>query len=103
MKDKKDTMVLATPFLISDQDEFEAQLPEFQRYWFNDQSSRARKRKASSSNRTEDESGEMVNQEEPSASSNRPKKESGGPGRTGRPKKHAFLNMVSENKAIRTM
>ena len=103
MKEKKDTMVLATPFLISDQDEFEAQLPEFQRYWFNDQSSRAGKRKASSSNQTEDESGTMFNQEEPSASSNRPKKESGGPGRTGRPKKHAFLNMVSENKAIRTM
>ena len=95
-------MVLATPFLISNQDEFEAQLPEFQRYWFNDQSSRVGKRKSSSSNEIEDESGTIVNQEEHSASSNR-LKESGGPGRTGRPKKHAFLNMVSENKAIRTM
>ena len=97
-------MVLATPFLISNQNEFEAQLPEFQRYWFNDQSSRVGKRKSSSSNDDEDESGTIVNQgqEEQSASSNR-LRESGGPGRTGRPKKHAFLNMVSENKAIRTM
>ena len=95
-------MVLATPFLISNQDEFEAQLPEFQRYWFNDQSSRVGERKSSSSNENEDESGTIVNQEEQSASNNR-LRDSGGPGRTGRPKKHAFLNMVSENKAIRTM
>ena len=97
-------MVLATPFLISNQDEFEAQLPEFQRYWFNDQSSRGGKRKSSSFNDDEDGSGTIVNQEqeEQSASSNR-LRESGGLGRTGRPKKHAFLNMVSENKAIRTM
>ena len=95
-------MVLATPFLISNQDEFEAQLPEFQRYWFNDQSSRVGKRTSSSSNENEDESGTIVNRDEQSASSNR-LRESGGPGRTGRPKKHAFLNMVSENKAIRTM
>ena len=95
-------MVLATPFLISNQDEFEAQLPEFQRYWFNDLSSRVGKRISSSSNENEDESGTIVNRDEQSASSNR-LRESGGPGRTGRPKKHAFLNMVSENKAIRTM
>ena len=58
--------------------------------------------KSSSSNENEDESGTIVNRDEQSASSNR-LRESGGPGRTGRPKKHAFLNMVSENKAIRTM
>ena len=97
LKERKSTMVLATPFVI-DEDFQEETLPSLEKYWFCDQTTPKTDGAAGAS--MAEALAEAQDSEDVYHKSLRPNKNDG----RGRPKKDTFMTMISENKgSIRTM